>query len=86
MEVGRVCIKLRGREAGRKAVIVEAGKDKDFVVIEGPHVRKRKVNPRHLLLTEEKASRGDFAFKGRPPAPKGEAEKKPKQAKQKRKG
>ncbi|HIH16511.1 MAG TPA: 50S ribosomal protein L14e [Candidatus Diapherotrites archaeon] len=71
LETGRVCVKLRGREAGRKAVIVEAGKG--GVVIEGPHVRRRKVNPLHLLLTPEKAKASEFAFKG-----KAKVEKKPK--------
>ena len=65
LEVGRVCVKLVGREAGRKAIIIEAGKES--VVIEGPHVRRRKVNPRHLLLTEEKGKHADFAFKGSGP-------------------
>ncbi len=63
LEVGRVCVKLTGREAGRKAVIVEAGKDS--LVIEGPHVRKRKVNPRHVLLTNDMAKVSEFAFKGK---------------------
>ncbi len=35
IEVGRVCVKLNGREAGRKCVIVDVI-DKNFVLITGP--------------------------------------------------
>ncbi len=81
MEVGRVCVKLTGREAGRKAVIVEAGKDS--LVIEGPHVRKRKVTPRHVLLTNDTAKVSEFAFKGKvgKPAKEGKKAANPKGAK-----
>jgi len=51
IEVGRVCIKTRGREAGKKAVVVEMGKE--FAIIDGPKVRRRKCNIRHLFPTEE---------------------------------
>lgn len=47
LEVGTTCIKIRGREAGKKVKIV--GKQKDFVIIEGGNVKKRKCNPKHLL-------------------------------------
>jgi large subunit ribosomal protein L14e len=54
IEIGRVCIKTRGREAGKKAVVLEA-KD-NFIVIAGPKIRKRKCNPRHLIFTNQKVS------------------------------
>jgi len=57
IEVGRICIKTRGREAGRQCVIVDLI-DKNFVLITGPKsltgVRRRRANIRHLSPTEEK--------------------------------
>ena len=44
--VGRMCVKLAGRDAGRKCVVVEKI-DGQFVVVDG-HVRRRKVNVKHL--------------------------------------
>ncbi|MEM0325341.1 MAG: 50S ribosomal protein L14e [Nanopusillaceae archaeon] len=46
VEVGRLCIKLRGREAGRRCVIVEI-LDENFVIIDGD-VKRRRVNVKHL--------------------------------------
>ncbi|RLG47889.1 MAG: 50S ribosomal protein L14e [Thermoproteota archaeon] len=52
IEVGRVCIKTAGREAGKKCVVVKII-DKNFVEITGPKeltgVRRRRVNVKHLL-------------------------------------
>jgi large subunit ribosomal protein L14e len=52
IEVGRVCIKTAGREAGKKCVVVKII-DKNFVEITGPKeltgVRRRRVNIKHLL-------------------------------------
>lgn len=55
MEVGRVCIKTRGREAGAKVVIVEtgAGKENEFVTIDGKGVKRRRCNIRHLMPTND---------------------------------
>ncbi len=47
MDVGRVCIKLTGREAGKTCVIVEQI-DKNFVVVDSPDIRRRRCNVRHL--------------------------------------
>ncbi|RMF89676.1 MAG: 50S ribosomal protein L14e [Methanobacteriota archaeon] len=47
MEVGRVCVKIAGREAGRKCVVVEVV-DKNFVVVVGDGVRRRRCNIAHL--------------------------------------
>ena len=47
MDVGRVCIKLVGREAGKTCVIVEKI-DKNFVVVDSPDVKRRRCNIRHL--------------------------------------
>ncbi len=57
IEVGRVCVKLAGREAGRKCVVV-AIIDKNFALITGPKeltgVRRRRVNIDHIEPTEAK--------------------------------
>ena len=57
IEVGTVCIKTTGREAGKKTVVIEIVDD-NFVVVEGPSVRKRKCNIAHLFPTGEKVSVG----------------------------
>ena len=48
LEIGTVCVKTTGREAGNKAVVLEAVDD-NFVLIQGPRVRKRKCNILHLI-------------------------------------
>ncbi|MGD8544642.1 MAG: 50S ribosomal protein L14e [Candidatus Bathyarchaeota archaeon] len=63
IEVGRICVKLAGREAGRKCIIVEV-MDKNFVLITGPKavngVRRRRVNVNHIepINEEIKVKRG----------------------------
>ena len=56
IEVGRVCVKVAGREAGRKCVIVDV-MDKSFVVVTGPKkvtgVKRRRVNINHVAPTED---------------------------------
>ena len=56
IEVGRVCVKMAGRETGRKCVIVDV-MDKSFVVVTGPKkvsgVKRRRVNINHIAPTEE---------------------------------
>jgi large subunit ribosomal protein L14e len=47
MKPGRVCIKLAGREAGKKCVVIEV-KDKNFVVTLGEEIRRRRCNVKHL--------------------------------------
>ncbi len=46
MEIGRLCIKLAGRDAGRICVIVD-NLEGNFVLIDG-NVRRRKCNILHL--------------------------------------
>jgi large subunit ribosomal protein L14e len=57
IEVGRVCVKMAGRETGRKCVIVDV-MDKSFVLVTGPKkvtgVKRRRVNINHVALLEEK--------------------------------
>ncbi len=52
IEVGRVCIKTAGREAGKVCVIVDV-LDKNFVVVDGL-VKRRRCNIKHLEPTEKK--------------------------------
>ncbi len=57
IEVGRLCVKVRGREAGRKCVIVEIIDD-NFVLITGPKsisgVKRRRANIDHIEVLERK--------------------------------
>ncbi|HLC52518.1 MAG TPA: hypothetical protein VJI98_04710 [Candidatus Nanoarchaeia archaeon] len=45
-KVGRLCMKLAGRDAGQKCVVVET-LDDAYVIIDGS-TRRRKVNIKHL--------------------------------------
>lgn len=51
LEVGRVCIKIAGREAGKYCVIID--KKDNNVVIDGD-VRRKKCNINHLITLEQK--------------------------------
>jgi len=57
IEVGRVCVKITGREAGQKCVVVDVI-DKNFVLVTGPQkvtgVKRRRVNMSHIEPTEKK--------------------------------
>jgi len=52
MDVGRVCVKLTGREEGKRCVIVDI-LDRNYVVVVGPEVRRRRVNMNHLAPMNE---------------------------------
>lgn len=56
LEEGTVCIKTRGREAGKRMVVLDFDKKTGMATVQGPNVKKRKCNPRHLLLTGKKVS------------------------------
>ncbi len=53
MEVGRVCVKLAGHEAGNRCVIVDV-LDNVYVVVSGPEVKRRRCNISHLEPLEQK--------------------------------
>ncbi|MHC1580504.1 50S ribosomal protein L14e [Methanopyrus sp.] len=57
IEVGRICVKTAGREAGRYCVVVDII-DENFVIVTGPKeltgVRRRRCNVKHLEPTPEK--------------------------------
>jgi len=63
-EVGRICVKITGREAGKKCIIVDVI-DKNFLLITGPKqvngIKRRRVNVSHVEPTEKKVnmSRGE---------------------------
>lgn len=52
IEVGRLCYKVRGHEAGRKCVIVDII-DENLVLVTGPKqltgVKRRRVNIKHIV-------------------------------------
>jgi len=52
IEVGRLCVKIAGRDAGNKCVIVDIIDD-NYVLIDG-NVRRKKCNIRHLEMLDEK--------------------------------
>jgi len=56
VEVGRICVKLLGREAGKKCVVVDVT-DKSFIEITGPKeltgVRRRRANINHIEPTQD---------------------------------
>ena len=57
IEEGRICVKIVGREAGKKCVIVDVI-DKNFVLITGPktvtNIKRRRANINHIEPTKEK--------------------------------
>lgn len=59
VEVGRICVKITGREAGKKCIVVDVI-DKNFLLITGPKqvngVKRRRANVNHLEPTQKKVS------------------------------
>ena len=57
IEIGRICVKIAGREAGKKCIIVDTI-DKNFVLVTGPKVlskvKRRRANIKQLEPTDEK--------------------------------
>jgi len=57
IEIGRICVKLVGREAGRKCVIIDLA-DKSFVLVTGPKsvtgTKRRRVNINHIEPLQDK--------------------------------
>lgn len=53
IEIGRVCVKLAGHEAGKKVLIVEII-DPVFVTVSGPGAKRRRCNVAHLEPLEQK--------------------------------
>ena len=57
VEVGRICVKLAGRETGKKCVIIDV-MDKSFVLITGPKkitgVKRKRVNVNHVKPLQDR--------------------------------
>lgn len=57
VEIGRICMKVAGRENGKKCIILDV-MDKSFVMITGPKavtgVKRKRVNINHLMVLQEK--------------------------------
>jgi large subunit ribosomal protein L14e len=57
LEIGRVCLKVSGRDKGKRCVIVGLI-DRNYVLITGPKsvsgIRRRRVNVNHLRFLDEK--------------------------------
>jgi len=57
IEIGRICVKIAGREAGRKCVIVDII-DENYVLITGPKpltgVKRRRCNINHIEPLDKK--------------------------------
>ena len=57
IDIGRIVVKIAGREALRKAVVVDII-DKNFVLITGPPsltgLKRRRVNVNHIEVTNKK--------------------------------
>jgi large subunit ribosomal protein L14e len=49
-DIGRICVKIAGRDAGKSCVVI--GKEGEFVLIDG-ETRRRKCNPLHLEPTDQ---------------------------------
>ncbi len=52
IEIGRVCVKITGRDAGKKCIIIEI-LDDNTVLIDG-ETRRRKCNVKHLEFLDKK--------------------------------
>ncbi len=54
VEIGRICVKITGREAGRRCVVADVI-DKNFVLVTGPPkvsgVKRRRANIGHIEPT-----------------------------------
>ena len=55
MDIGRVCLKIQGREKGEKCVVIDVI-DRNFVVVTGPNVKRRRVNMNHIQPLNETVS------------------------------
>lgn len=51
MEKGNICVKIAGRDAGKKCVVIE---QKGYRILVDGETRRREVNQSHLIPTGEK--------------------------------
>ena len=57
MEIGQVCLKTKGRAAGRKVVVLSSVKD-GKVLIDGEKIKRKECNVLHLFPLKEKVKVG----------------------------
>jgi large subunit ribosomal protein L14e len=60
MEIGQICVKTKGREAGRKVVVLSAEKN-GRVLIDGTKIKRKECNILHLFPLKEKIKVGKDA-------------------------
>jgi len=64
IDMGRICLKIKGRERGMRCIIVDII-DRNHVLVTGPKdmtgVRRRRVNINHLEFLDEKVNIGKNA-------------------------
>jgi ribosomal protein L14E/L6E/L27E len=65
LEVGRVCIKKYGRDAGKRAVITKLRGDGFVDIVTSARPRGRRCNPRHLEFLNEMVDVKDNALLGK---------------------
>lgn len=57
IEIGRICVKISGREAGKKCIIVDII-DENYVLITGPKsltgIKRRRCNINHIEVLDKK--------------------------------
>jgi len=75
LEKGMVCVKTKGRKAGRKVTVVEFDKKTGFAIVEGEGVKRKRCNLLHLMPTGERAIAGKHKEKGKAGAKEGKEEK-----------
>ena len=46
-DIGRICVKTMGREAGKYCVVVDII-DKNYILIDGLKVKRRRTNYKHI--------------------------------------
>jgi len=51
-EIGRICVKIAGRDAGQTAIVIDVIDD-NYVLIDG-NVRRKKCNIKHLEPLKDK--------------------------------
>lgn len=51
-DIGRICVKTMGREAGYYCIIVDVV-DKSYLLVDGLKVRRRRVNYKHIEPTTD---------------------------------
>ena len=55
MDIGRVCLKVQGREKGKRCVVIDVI-DRNYVIVTGPDVKRRRVNMNHIVPLDETIS------------------------------